>query len=162
MQLSDRAILFISSGGFLGKIPFAPGTFGSLLGLPICYCLSFIKVQIAILFTVLFIAFSIWIADRAEKILNAKDPGSIVIDEIAGMLVTLSGISFDILNMAAGFLIFRSMDILKPYPARLLEKRLPGGVGVVMDDVVAGLYSNLLIRVFVVFIVPLFRVEMQG
>jgi phosphatidylglycerophosphatase A len=119
-------------------------------------------VQIAILATVLFISVSIWIADRAEKILSAKDPGSIVIDEMAGLLVTFLGISFDMLNMAAGFLIFRTMDILKPYPIRMIEKRLPGGAGVVMDDVVAGLYSNLLVRLFIVFIVPLFRVEMQS
>jgi phosphatidylglycerophosphatase A len=154
MRLRDRAILFISSGGFVGKIPFAPGTFGSVLGLPICYCLAFVKVRIAILLTLLFVAFSIWIADKAEKLLRSKDPGYIVIDEIAGLLVTFLGIPFNLLNGVAGFLIFRIMDILKPFPARMLEKKLPGGVGVVMDDVAAGLYSNLLLRVLVVFIIP--------
>ncbi len=152
--MRDRAILFISSGGFVGKIPFAPGTFGSVLGLPVCYCLTFVRVRIAILLTLLFVAFSIWIADRAEKLLRSKDPGYIVIDEIAGLLVTFLGIPFNLLNGAAGFLIFRIMDILKPFPARMLEKKLPGGVGVVMDDVAAGLYSNLLLRVLVVFIIP--------
>ena len=154
MRLRDRAILFISSGGFVGKIPFAPGTFGSVLGLPVCYCLAFVKVQIAILVTVLFIAFSIWIADRAEKLLRSKDPGYIVIDEIAGLLVTFLGIPFNLLNGVAGFLIFRIMDILKPFPARMLEKQIPGGAGVVLDDVVAGIYSNLLLRVLVVCIIP--------
>lgn len=154
MRLSDRAILFISSGGFIGKIPFAPGTFGSLLGLPVCFCISLVKVKTAILFTVLFIAFSIWIADRSEKALNSKDPGCIVIDEIAGLMVALVGISFGWLNVAAGFLIFRIMDILKPYPARMLEKRLPGGAGVVMDDVIAGIYSNVLLRIMMVFVIP--------
>ena len=120
MRLSDRAVLFISSGGFVGKIPFAPGTFGSLLGLPVCFCLSIVTVKAAILFTALFVAFSIWIADRAEKLLNSKDPGSIVIDEVAGLMVALLGIPFGVLNVAAGFLMFRAMDILKPYPARLL------------------------------------------
>ena len=154
MRLRDRAILFISSGGFVGKIPFAPGTFGSVLGLPVCYCLSFVKAQIAIFLTLLFIAFSIWIADGAEKLLRSKDPGDIVIDEIAGLLVTFLGIPFNLLNGAAGFLIFRIMDILKPFPARMLEKQIPGGAGVVLDDVVAGIYSNLLLRVLVVFIIP--------
>jgi phosphatidylglycerophosphatase A len=154
MRLRDRAILFISSGGFVGKISFAPGTFGSVLGLPVCYCLAFVKVRIAILLTLLFVVFSIWIADRAEKLLRSKDPGYIVIDEIAGLLVTFLGIPFNLLNGAAGFLIFRIMDILKPFPARMLEKQLPGGAGVVMDDVAAGLYSNLLLRALVVFIIP--------
>ena len=154
MRLRDRAILFISSGGFVGKISFAPGTFGSVLGLPVCYCLAFVKVRIAILLTLLFVVFSIWIADRAEKLLRSKDPGYIVIDEIAGLLVTFLGIPFNLLNGAAGFLIFRIMDILKPFPARMIEKQLPGGAGVVMDDVAAGLYSNLLLRALVVFIIP--------
>ena len=107
MRLRDRAILFISSGGFVGKIPFAPGTFGSVLGLPICYCLSFVKVQIAILVTVLFVAVSIWIADGAEKLLRSKDPGYIVIDEIAGLLVTFLGIPFNMLNGTAGEFFFK-------------------------------------------------------
>lgn len=144
--MRDRAILFISSGGFVGKIPVASGTFGSVLGLPVCYCLAFAKVQIAILFTLLFIIFSTWIAHRTEKLLGEKDPGYIVIDEIAGLLVTFLGIPFNLLNGVAGFLIFRIMDILKPFPARMLEKHLPGGAGVVMDDVAAGFYSNLLLR----------------
>ena len=154
MRLRDRAILFISSGGFVGKIPFASGTFGSVLGLPVCYCLSFVKVQIAILLTVLFIAFSIWIAHGAEKLLKSKDPGDIVIDEIAGLLVTFLGIPFNLLNGAAGFLLFRIMDILKPFPARMLENKLPGGAGVVMDDDVAGIYSNLLLRGLMILIIP--------
>jgi len=153
MRLRDRAVLFISSGGSVGKIPFAPGTFGSVLGLPVCYCLTFVRVRIAILLTLLFVAFSIWIADRAEKLLRSKDPGYIVIDEIAGLLVTFLGIPFNLLNGVAGFLIFRIMDILKPFPARMLEKKLPGGAGVVMDDVAAGLYSNLLLRAMAVFII---------
>ena len=147
MRLIDKAILFISSGSFVGKIPFAPGTFGSLLGLPICFCLSLVNLKAAILFIAVFIAFSIWIADRAEKALNSKDPGCIIIDEISGLMVALLGISFGMVHVAAGFLIFRIMDILKPYPARMIEKRLPGGAGVVMDDVIAGIYSNVLLRI---------------
>ena len=153
MRLRDRSILFISSGGFVGKIPFAPGTFGSVLGLPICYCLSFVKVPVAILAIVLFIVFSAWIADRAEKLLRSKDPGYIVIDEIAGMLVTFIGIPFDWLHGTAGFIIFRIMDILKPFPARMVESKVPGGAGVVLDDVLAGIYSNFLLRILVVFLI---------
>ena len=153
MRLRDRSILFISSGGFVGKIPFAPGTFGSVLGLPICYCLSFVKVHIAILATGLFVVFSAWIADGAEKLLRSKDPGYIVIDEIAGVLVTFLGIPFDLMHGTAGFLIFRIMDILKPFPARIVESKLSGGAGVVLDDVVAGLYSNLLLRALAVVFV---------
>ena len=94
MHLKDRVILFIASGGHIGKVPIAPGTFGSLVGLPICYFFPFVKLKIVILFTILFIVFSIWIAQRAERLLDAKDPGIIVIDEIAGLFVTFIGISF--------------------------------------------------------------------
>lgn len=144
--MRDRAILCISSGGCIGKIPFAPGTAGSILGLPICYGLSMVKVHISVLVTVLFIIFAIWIADRAERQLGEKDPGSIVIDEIVGLLVVFIGIPFSWLNGTVGFLIFRILDILKPFPVRILEKYLPGGAGVVMDDVAAGIYGNLLLR----------------
>lgn len=140
--------MFLATGCYIGNISFAPGTFGSVLGLPLCFFLSKIDFSIAVLLTLIFILCAIWIASEAEKILKTEDPGCIVIDEIAGIILTLSGLPFNITSVTAGFLIFRALDIWKPYPIRLLENKFSGGIGIVLDDVVAGILSNFILRVF--------------
>jgi phosphatidylglycerophosphatase A len=101
------------------------------------------------LWTLLFIFFAVWIADAAEKILEQNDPGCIVIDEIAGMVVALVGLPFNPITVVIGFIIFRILDIFKPFPIRDLDKRIPGGLGVVADDVAAGIITNLLLRIII-------------
>jgi phosphatidylglycerophosphatase A len=125
----------------------APGTFGSLVGLPIVFIFSLTDWTIAALLTIALILGAVWVAHRAERQLNAKDPGCIVIDEIAGMCVTMLGIPLTLSTGIAGFFLFRLFDIIKPPPARQLEKLLPGGWGVVMDDVVAGVMANIVLRI---------------
>jgi len=141
--------MFLATGCYIGNISFAPGTFGSVLGLPLCYFLSKIDFSIAVLLTLIFILCAIWIANEAEKVFKSKDPGCIVIDEIAGIILTLFGLPFNIISVTAGFLVFRVLDIWKPFPIRLLENRFSGGIGIVLDDVVAGMLSNLIIRIFI-------------
>ncbi len=87
-----------------------------------------------------------WAAGRAEALLGRRDAPAVVVDEIAGMLIALAGLPFTVFNAAAGFVVFRVMDIFKPFPAGVIDSRMRGGVGVVMDDVVAGVYTNLLLR----------------
>ena len=82
----------------------------------------------------------------AEKILKQNDPGCIVIDEIAGIMVTFLSLPFNTITVIAGFLIFRFFDILKPFPIRPIERKLAGGTGIVMDDLLAGVYSNIALR----------------
>ena len=127
MHLRYRGVLFFSTGGFIGKIPFAPGTWGSLWGIPLCYGLSKIGLPGALLCTVVFTFIAIWFAGISEKILKVKDASIIVIDEIAGFMVALLGLPFNNFIIIAGFLIFRIFDIVKPFPIRGLEKKLPGG-----------------------------------
>ncbi len=146
MNSKEKVVLFIATGCFIGKIPFAPGTFGSLAGILLCFILSKTSELAAISCIVVFIIFSIWIANDAEKILNKKDPGSIVIDEIAGMAVTLIGLPFNVFYVATGFIVFRILDISKPFPIRYIEKRIPGGAGIVLDDVAAGIIANVILR----------------
>lgn len=146
MNFREKAVVFLATGCLLGNIPFAPGTFGSLLGIPLAFIFSKIDVFVAALGTLAFIIFATWIAHRAEKSFNNADPGNIVIDEIAGMAVTFIGVPFDLASVVSGFLIFRALDIAKPFPIRRLERRLSGGAGIVLDDVVAGIYSNLVLR----------------
>jgi phosphatidylglycerophosphatase A len=149
MKLRDNAVMFLATGFYIGNLPFAPGTFGSLIGLPLCFALTGISLAPAMLGTLFFILFAVCIADAAEKILKQSDPGCIVIDEIAGMMVTLIGLPFNPITVVIGFIIFRILDILKPFPIRNLDKRIPGGLGVVADDVAAGIIANLLLRIII-------------
>jgi len=130
MNFKDKSVMVLATGFFAGYIPFAPGTFGSIVGLPICFLLSKTKLSVAILFILIFIFFAIWISNRAEKILKQNDPGCIVIDEIAGIM----------------------FDILKPFPIRYIERRFAGGTGVVMDDLMAGVYSNIVLRLLFIYL----------
>jgi len=138
----------LASGFGLGFLPVAPGTFGSLLGIPLY--LAFLHVTDQILPTVLFVgaltAAACWIAGRAEQVLGEHDPGEIVIDEVVGMLITLLWVPPSVLNLVLAFLLFRVLDVVKPWPAGEIDRRLPGGAGVVLDDVVSGIYANVLMR----------------
>ncbi len=147
MNFREKAVLFLATGFYVGNIPPAPGTLGSLIGLPLCFLLAGIQLPPAIILAVLFIGFAVWIAHAAEKTLKKKDPGCIVIDEVAGMVVTLIGLPFNLTTAVIGFIIFRILDILKPFPIRILDKRLAGGIGIVADDVVAGIFANIILRV---------------
>ena len=128
-------------------MPFAPGTFGTLPGLPICWLLSRIDLSITVFLIVLTIPFAIWISGKAEQILGKKDPGSIVIDEIVGMILTLAGLQFNVITVGLGFVLFRLLDITKPFPISFLEHRYKGGTGIVLDDVAAGIIANITLRI---------------
>ena len=149
MNLREQAVVLVATGFWVGNIPFAPGTFGSLIGLPLCFALAGISLAPAVLCTLLFISFAVYIADAAEKLLKRSDPGCIVIDEMAGMMVTLIGLPFNPITVVIGFIIFRILDILKPFAIRKLDRRIPGGLGVVADDVAAGIIANLLLRIII-------------
>lgn len=146
MNLKAKTILFLATGGNLGHVRFAPGTFGSVEGLFFCYLLSLIPLPAAVLFIIGFIVFSIRVSGEAEKSVGKKDPGCVIIDEIAGMMVTMAGLPFTPLSAAAGLVLFRGFDILKPPPIRTLQERLGGGAGIVLDDVAAGIAAHILLR----------------
>jgi phosphatidylglycerophosphatase A len=147
MNIRSRVLTGIATAGFAGRVPFAPGTFGSLIGLPVYYVMSLFPLSVVFAGLIGFIVFACWVAGEAEKTLGDKDPGCIVIDEIAGMAVTFFALDFSWAVAIAGFALFRFFDVLKPFPIRYLEKRYGGGFGVVIDDVAAGVISNLVLRV---------------
>ena len=151
MSLYRSMILFFATGGFVGYIRWAPGTFGSLIALPICYVLAKLPTAVSILWVGLFTVGAVGIAGQAEKWLHARDPGCIVIDEMAGQMVTLIGLPFNPFVAIGGFLVFRCLDIVKPFPINWLENRLTGGLGIVADDIMAGLIGNVLIRCVMAF-----------
>ena len=141
-----RLAVFVCSFGYLGFFPFAPGTVGSAAGL-VLYVVtrhSGVPYLDALLVAGLFIA-GVVFTPPCEKDLRCTDPGPIVIDEVMGMLVTLFMIPVGWVGMLVGFLLFRALDVAKPFPARQLE-RLHGGLGVMLDDAMAGIYANLLLR----------------
>ncbi len=152
MNFKQKSVMFLATGCFIGNISFAPGTFGSILGLPLCFLLSKIDLSVAVPLIIIFVFFAIWIAEEAGKILKAEDPGCIVIDEIAGLMITFTGLPFNIISAVAGFLVFRVLDILKPYPIRFFERKLSGGIGIVVDDVAAGICSNIILRVLLPYL----------
>ena len=146
MNFRDRAVLLLATGFSVGRIPLAPGTYGSLLGIPFCLVLAEIGLAVMVAAAVAFVLFAVWIAGKAERLIRIKDAPCIVIDEMAGITVAMLGVPLTPLNLTAGFIAFRVLDIIKPFPARYMDAKVAGGWGIVMDDVVAGLYSNLLLR----------------
>jgi phosphatidylglycerophosphatase A len=146
MKWGERAVIFMATGFGTGNVSMAPGTFGSVSGLLLCYFNSLINPGHGALVIAGFCVFAIRIAGEAERYLDQKDPGCIVIDEMAGIMIALWGLPFNIAICLAGFLLFRLFDITKPFPIRMLENRVPGGFGIVLDDVMAGVFANLALR----------------
>lgn len=135
----------IGTGFYTGYAPIAPGTAGSLLGLLLYWAIpNSDSVFLSLVIAVLFIA-GVWAASRIEKETRIQDNGIIVIDEIVGMFITVFLLEKTVLWLVIAFFLFRFFDIIKLFPARTSE-RLPGGWGVMMDDVVAGMYSALSLR----------------
>ena len=141
-----RLALFVATGGYVGYVPIAPGTFGSALGLVLLWAMRTVgDVGLDIIVLVLVLVLGVWSGSVAERYAGRVDPGIVVIDEVAGMLITMLLIPVTALSALAGFLVFRALDILKPWPARRLE-RLPGGFGIMADDVMAAVYGNLVMH----------------
>lgn len=147
-----RFILFLSSNAGLGYFPFAPGTVGTLAGIPAFYLLAHFPAPLyaATWAGLLFLAF--WSAGQAGKIYGVVDDGRIVIDELVGYLVTVAFLPFSWPAALLGFIFFRLFDIAKPPPASWFDRRLKNGYGVVLDDVAAGLYGALALRLCLPFV----------
>ncbi|MBW1860271.1 MAG: phosphatidylglycerophosphatase A [Deltaproteobacteria bacterium] len=142
----------MATGCYAGYVPKVPGTAGSLVAIPLCYLISRFSPTQATLFLFLFMGIAVWVSGEAEKLFNEKDSGRIVIDEIAGMSVTLFLVPWTVTSVVMGFLLFRIMDIIKPFPIRRLEHGLSGGWGVVGDDLLAGIYAQVALRVVIGFL----------
>ena len=135
----------MASGAFSGYAPVAPGSVGSLVGLGLYLLLPAVPVHLYAAGLLLLFVVGVRVSTDAERVWG-KDPGRVVIDEIVGFGVTMAALPRSVPAALAGFVIFRMLDILKPPPARQAE-RLNGGWGVMLDDVAAGVYGNVLLRV---------------
>ncbi|MFN7954014.1 MAG: phosphatidylglycerophosphatase A [bacterium] len=136
-------IVALASGFGTGYAPVASGTFGTLVGIPLAIALAPAGPWAWTLAAVLVTLGACWVAGRAEGVFGEKDSGKIVIDEIAGYLVSMAFLPATAGHLALAFFLFRLFDVLKPPPARQWERTLPGGFGVVMDDIAAGVWANV-------------------
>jgi phosphatidylglycerophosphatase A len=170
--LGDYVALAIATCG-VGYAPIAPGTMGSLVGVGVylllrhetikvyvqydsdfsrtftLYGASILLIPILLLVIVALSLVGIWAASRAERLFGRKDPGAVVIDEVVGQLITFVFVLpyfLDPVGIVIGFILFRAFDIIKPYPIRKLEK-LAAGLGIVVDDIAAGLYAGVALSV---------------
>jgi phosphatidylglycerophosphatase A len=137
----------------VGYLPLMPGTFGSLVGVGIFLLLSRTAVGLVASIIVVTVA-GIWAGSRTEALAGRKDPGKIVVDEVAGQLIAMLPLAFfaqwSIAAVIVSFVLFRFFDIVKPYPANKLQE-LKGGLGVMCDDLVAGVYAAVLVTIFMRF-----------
>ena len=142
----DRLLMFIATGAGSGYLPKAPGTWGTLVGLLLWWPLAGLSLTaylatVAVLFIV-----GVASAGAAEKILDRGDPGVVVIDEIVGVLIALAAVPLHPAAALASFALFRLFDIAKPFPVGWVDRHLHGGLGIMLDDVAAGLYALLVLH----------------
>lgn len=137
----------LSTFFYIGYLPLIPGTFGSLAGIFLIYLVKVYALNYVLL-TLAIIVVGFSVCGQAEKVMHKNDPRCVVIDEVSGMLLSLVFIPYDIKLVIIAFILFRILDTLKPYPAGRLE-RLKGSIGIMSDDLVAGLYTNLILQVVI-------------
>jgi phosphatidylglycerophosphatase A len=139
----------IGSGFYTGYIPFASGTFGSLAGLLIYFIPGFEKPVIIIPAIILLSVYGIYAGSQFEKVYG-KDPAQCTVDEMAGMWISLLLVPKVLWISLVVFLLWRLSDIIKPFPARQLE-RLKGGLGIMIDDIISGFYVLIIVHLFILF-----------
>ena len=142
----NRLGLFIATCAYVGYVPLAPGTFGSAAGLAVFFAVrgtGSVSLELAALVTVFCVG--VWSATVAERHLGDVDPAPVVIDEVAGMLMTLAFLPVNLTGAIVGFLLFRVFDVVKPWPSSRFE-RLPGGLGIMADDAMAAAYGQVAMR----------------
>jgi phosphatidylglycerophosphatase A len=142
----QHPLYFIAFGLGVGAIPFAPGTFGTLMAVPFYLCLSKLPVLAYLIVVALFCAFCMWLCGRISRDTNTQDHPGMCIDEFAGFFVTMIAAPPGFGWLALGFVLFRLFDIWKPWPIRYLDAHVHGGIGMVLDDIVAGLFACAIIQ----------------
>jgi phosphatidylglycerophosphatase A len=148
--MKRRLALLFATGCYVGMIPGAPGTYASLLTTVVFYLVHRVGFRIVpelhVSVTCLITALGVLAASEVSRQRGQEDPSMVVVDEVAGQLVTFLFLPVTAVNLIAGFLLFRACDIWKPFPISRLE-RLGSGVGIVADDLAAGVYANLAVRI---------------
>ena len=148
-QILSDPILFLAFGFGSGLAKKAPGTFGTLAAIPVYWLFVQADLFIYSLLTLIVTVTGVWICGIAAEKLGEHDFGGIVWDEIAGFLITMWLVHFTWQTVLAGFILFRFFDILKPWPIKWLDQQVHGGLGIMLDDVLAGIFAGSLLLLFV-------------
>ncbi|MDP2561823.1 phosphatidylglycerophosphatase A [Psychrobium sp. 1_MG-2023] len=146
---------FLALGFGSGLAPKAPGTFGTLAALPLYFLMMDLSLFSFVIITIIITVAGFWICDKTAKDMQIHDHGAIVWDEVAGMLITLIAAPVSLTAVIVGFVLFRFFDILKPWPIKLLDRHVHGGFGIMIDDVLAGVFAALCLQGIHYYIWPL-------
>ncbi len=146
MSIKRNLIIMLATFFGIGYLPFCPGTFASFAAIGVYFLIEGLSIFIQIVIISLFIFLGMWASHYAEIILRNNDPKIVVIDEVVGYLITMCFIPFNIAVALTGFFLFRFYDILKPFPIKRIEK-FPGGPGIILDDIIAGIYACITVRI---------------
>lgn len=139
-------ITFTATWAYLGKSPWVPGTVGTAGAVPLVYLFAWAGQTAYLIAGLLLCVFAVWSASGYERYADTHDSREIVIDEVAGFIVAMAFLPLSWQTVLAGFLLFRLLDVIKPPPIGFLDAKIGGGLGVVVDDLVAGLFANLILR----------------
>lgn len=145
-QIVKDPVLLLAFGFGSGLSKKMPGTLGTLAAVPLYLGLQQTNDLIYLLVTLVCVGVGIVICDQAAKKLDVHDFGGIVWDEIAGFLITMIGVAFSWQSLLAGFAVFRLFDIVKPWPIRWVDRNVAGGFGIMIDDVLAGVFAALVLQ----------------
>lgn len=146
----NSVVDFFATGFYTGKMRPAPGTWGTLITVPIAMGLRYFlgpQSHYYLVFTFLLMIFACWIAELHERVTGAHDPKEITIDEIVGYLISMALLPGTWEAYLAAFVLFRFFDVLKPFPISYLDRKIEGGIGTIADDVAAGMATNLVLQI---------------
>jgi len=147
--MSKSLVKLISTFFYVGYFPLIPGTAASFVAVLVYFIIkNNLLTYILILAALLILGF--WVSEKAEELMDRKDPPAVVIDEVCGMLLSLLFLPYDLKLVIIAFFVFRLLDTLKPYPVGRLEE-LKGSLGIMTDDLVAGIYTNIILQLVVRF-----------
>lgn len=139
-------VLFGVTGGFVGYLPVAPGTWGSLVGVGIVIAVRHFSLLPYIALCIIGTLLGVWLCAVARHVFKLEDPQRAVVDEIVGVMITMIGMPVTPYWLLAGFILFRIFDVMKPFPANIADERIKSGWGVMLDDVIAGIYGCIVLH----------------
>ena len=145
-ELHDRAAVLLARGFGAGCSPVAPGTVGTAVAVPLVCLQLMLSTEVFLVFVLVFVLGAVYVAAVADKQMDETDDPSIVVDEMAGFLIAMAYVPLTPWSLLGGFVLFRALDIFKPPPINTVDRKFSGGLGIVGDDLVAGLMTNALLQ----------------
>lgn len=146
INIVKNPVHFLAFGFGSGLSPYAPGTVGTLVAVPIVWLMQHLSLPLYAMVTVLCFLIGIWLCDKTSKDMNVHDHSGIVWDEFVGLMITMFAAPQGWLWLIVGFFLFRFFDVVKPWPVSIADKKVGGGFGIMVDDVLAGIYAIMVLQ----------------